>query len=82
MVLRCGGCGAHQGTCRPSVNNDSTSKMDAKHCIHVWTGLGYCFVEGVELTKASVDHLSIMIIGQKTRPSSAVIKPLQKNEWH
>ena len=33
----------------------------AKHCRHVWIGEGYCFVKGMELTKASVDHPSIMI---------------------
>ena len=30
----------------------------------------YCFVEGVEFTKASVDHPSIMIARQKTMPST------------
>ena len=56
---------------RPFVNNDLRGKPHAKHCKHVWIGLGYFFAEGVELTKASVDFPSTMIRGQTTRPSTA-----------
>ena len=70
MVLFCVGSAAHKGKCRPSVNNASRSKNKAKRCRHVWMGPGYYFMEGVVLTKASVSHPSIMIGGQKTRPSN------------
>ena len=67
----CGGCGAHPRKCRPSVNNDSRGKNHAQHCKRVWMGPEYCFVEGVELTKASAEHPSKLIPGQKTLLSTA-----------
>ena len=36
-----------------------------KQCKHDIPALSNCFVEGVELTKASANHSSIMIRGQK-----------------
>ena len=70
MVVFFRACGAHEDECRPSVNNDFTTKNNAKHCEHVWSGPWYCFFERLGLMKASVDHPSILISPQKIMPST------------
>ena len=52
---------ALESDCRQSVNHGCRSKNKAKRCRQLWNGLQYCFVEGVRLTKAMVDHPSLMI---------------------
>ena len=52
------------------LNNDLITKRHSKHWEHVWTGPWCCFSEGVGLTKATVDHPSIVIRAQQTMPST------------